>query len=58
MIEIATEIVGPMAQIAERPGKEGLRERGPGSRRQSASSPKPEFADQSETVPHQVDSLA
>jgi hypothetical protein len=58
MIEIATETVGPMAPIAERLGKEGLRERGPRSRRQPASAPQPEFTDQSETTPHQVDSLA
>ena len=59
MSNIGTERLEPTAQIAERLGNDNPREREPRSRRQPAATrPKPEPADQSETTPHQVDSLA
>ena len=61
MSEIGTERLEPTAQVAERVSNEGPRERGPRPRRRPAAvtpDPNPEPADQSETTPHQVDSLA
>ncbi|MGA7379802.1 MAG: hypothetical protein WBX03_03035 [Terriglobales bacterium] len=61
MSEIGTERLEPTAPVGERVSNEGASERGPRPRRPVATVPAdsdPEPAAQSETTPHQVDSLA
>ncbi len=61
MSEIGTERLEPTAPVVERVSNESPRERGPRPRRPVGpvpAAPNPEPADQSETAPHQVDSLA
>jgi hypothetical protein len=59
MTEIGTERLEPTAQVTERVSDEGPRERRPKARRPAMpAKSEPEPADQAETTPHQVDSLA